>query len=108
MKALADQARRVLLRRRESLLESLAGRNAIRMEADAEEEEPDPVARADDPSAEKVQRELADIEAALRRIEEGTWGRCERCGGPIGRQRLIAMPEARQCLSCRTRKEAQP
>lgn len=50
-------------------------------------------------------RELEEIDAALVRMDDGTWGRCETCGGSIGRQRLIALPEARQCLACRERAE---
>lgn len=44
--------------------------------------------------------ELAEIEEALARIGEGTFGSCLRCGGAIGRQRLRALPEARYCVSC--------
>jgi len=50
--------------------------------------------------SENERRELAEIDAALRRIEQGMYGRCERCEGPIGRQRLRAIPEARHCMSC--------
>lgn len=50
--------------------------------------------------------ELAEIDAALARIEEGSWGVCATCGGPIGRQRLLALPEARHCLACRARPES--
>src|SRR3954463_1294559 len=39
-------------------------------------------------------RELAEIDAALRRIASGTYGECESCGGPVGQQRLRALPEA--------------
>jgi RNA polymerase-binding transcription factor DksA len=45
-------------------------------------------------------RELAETQAALERIEDGTYGRCESCGGAIGRQRLLAMPATRFCMSC--------
>ncbi|MFN0062500.1 MAG: TraR/DksA family transcriptional regulator [Myxococcaceae bacterium] len=48
------------------------------------------------------ERELAEIDAALSRLEGGTFGRCERCLGAIGRQRLRAMPEARYCITCST------
>jgi len=44
---------------------------------------------------EQVERELADIEDALRRLEEGTYGRCEVCGRPIPDDRLEANPTAR-------------
>lgn len=40
------------------------------------------------------------IQAALGRIEEGTYGVCERCGDAIGEARLQAVPEATQCVSC--------
>jgi RNA polymerase-binding transcription factor DksA len=43
---------------------------------------------------------LAEIEDALRKMEQGTYGRCERCGGDIAEPRLEAMPAARLCISC--------
>ncbi len=45
-------------------------------------------------------RELAETQAALERIERGTYGRCESCGGAVGRQRLLALPAARYCIAC--------
>ncbi len=47
-----------------------------------------------------VERELVEIDAALARIADGTFGTCEVCGGAIGRDRLRALPEVRRCLSC--------
>jgi len=47
---------------------------------------------------ENVESELADIEHALRRITEGTYGTCEACGRPIDDARLEAVPAARLCL----------
>ena len=47
-----------------------------------------------------LQEALSDVDDALRRIAEGTYGRCERCGNPIGEARLEAMPAARRCLDC--------
>ena len=46
------------------------------------------------------ERELSQLMAALERIEEGSWGRCERCEAAIGRGRLRAIPEATRCLEC--------
>lgn len=40
------------------------------------------------------------IQAALGRIEAGTYGLCESCGETISEARLKAIPEATQCLSC--------
>jgi DnaK suppressor protein len=47
---------------------------------------------------ENVEAELADIEHAMRRIDDGTYGTCEACGKPIGDERLEAMPAARFCI----------
>jgi RNA polymerase-binding transcription factor DksA len=43
---------------------------------------------------------LSDIDSALRRIEHGTYGCCERCGEPMSRGRLTALPMASLCGSC--------
>lgn len=44
---------------------------------------------------------LAEIDTALRRIDEGTYGTCERCGKPVGEERLEAIPSATQCIDCK-------
>jgi RNA polymerase-binding transcription factor DksA len=43
---------------------------------------------------------LKDIDAALARLDAGTYGRCEVCGEPIAPARLTARPEARTCVAC--------
>jgi DnaK suppressor protein len=43
---------------------------------------------------------LDEITAALTRIESGTYGTCQRCGAPIGEDRLDALPRARYCIEC--------
>jgi DnaK suppressor protein len=48
---------------------------------------------------------LAAIDAALERIEAGTYGTCMTCGRPIGDDRLEAIPYATQCIDCRRREE---
>ena len=48
-------------------------------------------------------REMAEIEAALKRLSTGVYGRCERCLVPVGQLRLQAVPEARLCMSCAAR-----
>ena len=50
--------------------------------------------------AEKVARELAEVDAALGRIVAGSYGTCISCRGPLGFQRLRAIPEATLCLGC--------
>ncbi len=41
---------------------------------------------------------LVEIEAALARIDDGTYGVCAACGGPIGEERLEAVPYATLCI----------
>ena len=95
MSRIEADARELLLRRRRSISEVPSARVAG-----------DPGARwsdyeaAPDPVSDGAQRELADIDAALARIQEGRYGTCQNCGGPMGLQRLRAIPEARYCLAC--------
>jgi DnaK suppressor protein len=44
---------------------------------------------------------LRDVEQALGRMDAGTYGLCERCGQPIGDERLEALPAAGLCMSCK-------
>ena len=46
---------------------------------------------------------LVEIEAALQRIDAGTYGICDGCGKPIGAERLAAIPWARLCIDDRRR-----
>jgi DnaK suppressor protein len=48
---------------------------------------------------------LDQIEAAIERIEEGTYGRCKTCGGRIPKTRLEAIPYAAQCVRCASEEE---
>jgi RNA polymerase-binding transcription factor len=94
MSRLEAEAREVLLRRRRSIADVMPAPLG------------DPAARwtdyeaAPEPRSDVVRRELAEIDAALERIREGRYGTCLNCGGPMGLQRLRAIPEARYCLAC--------
>jgi RNA polymerase-binding transcription factor DksA len=94
MSRIEAEAREVLLRRRRALSYSGVPHGA------------DPAAwwsdyeAALEPVSEVVRRELAEIDAALLRIEQGRFGACQNCGGPLGLQRLRALPEARYCVAC--------
>jgi RNA polymerase-binding transcription factor DksA len=96
MSRIDQEARSLLLHRKESL-------SRTRHEPPPPA---DPAARwhdwetAADPLTEQARRELADIDQALRRIDEGRYGICQACGGPMGMQRIRAIPEARFCVSC--------
>src|SRR5687767_10488728 len=45
-------------------------------------------------------RLLRDVVSALQKIEDGSFGSCERCGETIGEKRLEALPFARHCITC--------
>jgi RNA polymerase-binding transcription factor DksA len=45
-------------------------------------------------------REIAQIRAALHRIDEGNYGNCVTCGNQIGERRLEAVPHTPQCIKC--------
>jgi RNA polymerase-binding transcription factor DksA len=49
---------------------------------------------------ENADQTLGEVAAALGRIEQGTYGRCERCGRGIPAGRLKAVPFARYCVEC--------
>lgn len=53
--------------------------------------------------ADQARDQLAQVDAALRRLAEGSYGRCERCGGQIAPARLEARPSARTCIACASR-----
>jgi RNA polymerase-binding protein DksA len=48
---------------------------------------------------------LAQVERALQRLDDSTYGICESCGNPIGKGRLQAFPRATLCVSCKQREE---
>lgn len=48
----------------------------------------------------RVQQQLSEIDAALERVREGGYGRCENCGRAIGEERLDALPVTRYCIRC--------
>jgi DnaK suppressor protein len=44
---------------------------------------------------------LREVQDALRRMDAGTYGLCQRCGQPIAEERLEALPATRLCISCK-------
>ena len=47
---------------------------------------------------EQLEAEIGDLDAALRKVDEGTYGLCEVCGREIAAERLEAMPGTRTCI----------
>jgi DnaK suppressor protein len=52
----------------------------------------------------RVRDQLAEVEHALHKFDQGTYGLCEICGRPIEPARLEALPQANLCLSCKARR----
>ncbi len=49
----------------------------------------------------RIRDQLAEVEHALHKFEEGTYGLCEHCGQPIDPARLEALPQAKLCMNCK-------
>jgi DnaK suppressor protein len=50
----------------------------------------------------RAERTVDALDRAVARIDDATYGTCDRCGGPIGAERLAARPAAETCISCAT------
>ena len=50
---------------------------------------------------------IAKIDEALERIDDGSYGKCEECGGEIGVERLRARPVTTLCIACKSQQEAE-
>jgi DnaK suppressor protein len=59
----------------------------------------------DESLEENAETIVQEIDAALRRIEDGTYGTCVRCGNPIPEERLAAVPYAVLCVTCKRDEE---
>ncbi len=90
-------------------------REEIQASRDALPEEVRPVGEHDQEPSEGLDRELAlehneeatyhAINAALKRIEDGTFGRCIDCDAEIPKARLTAIPYAAYCIECERKHE---
>ncbi len=48
---------------------------------------------------------IAKVQEAIKRIDDGIFGMCEVCGGPISEKRLLARPVTTLCIDCKTKQE---
>ncbi|HEX7128179.1 MAG TPA: TraR/DksA family transcriptional regulator [Thermodesulfobacteriota bacterium] len=107
-----DGARARLLERRRALLATVAGvetelkglENEIEVEF-VEQGQEETMARLLSRLDLRARHELEEIEAALRRLAAGEYGRCELCGEAIAPARLEALPTTRLCLGCAEARE---
>jgi len=118
----SDDARDRLAEERERLEQVRAGFEAERLHEETEDESTSELSHLAQHSAdvasetferekdfsilEQVEAELADVERALRRLDEGTYGLCEACGQSISDDRLEAIPAARFCIAHQAEAEA--
>ena len=101
--------RRKLLEERSRLTGALQRlREALQVEVkvDLEEGDPDLIEREKNVVlVSQLERKLEGVEAALRAIEKGKYGICERCGKEIGVERLEVKPDATLCVHCQVEVE---
>ncbi len=57
-------------------------------------------------SSENERKILEEIESALRRIKNGTYGKCEQCSQPIDKKRVKALPYSRYCIKCQIKNDS--
>ena len=97
--------------RKQTVAELARLRDALKVEVDPDADEGDPELIEREKVAALVQtmeRRLDSIDYALRRMDEGTYGICERCRLPTDPARLEAVPEAVLCVSCKSVVERKP
>jgi len=106
-----DYFRALLLSRINDLLNG-AEKTVAEM-TDEQENFPDPNDRASLESdrnfelriRDRERKLIAKMQEALKRIDDGTFGLCDTCGGPISEKRLQARPVTTQCIDCKTKEE---
>ena len=104
---------RVMLNQKINDLLEDAGKTVSEMTSGVKENFPDPNDRASleaDRNFElrirdRERKLIAKMREAIRRIDEGTFGVCDNCGGPISEKRLMARPVTTQCIDCKTKQE---
>ncbi|MFA5954303.1 MAG: TraR/DksA C4-type zinc finger protein [Patescibacteria group bacterium] len=109
---LAEKIRPILLETESKLLKELgevAGKGADGYETNF----PDYGSDEDENSAEvatfttnlsvesELEKALRDVRAALKRLDDGTYGKCKYCGEQIDERRLFARPSSSACISCK-------
>ena len=107
-----QKMRDLLVTRRDALRKALAGDLSLLMQL-REQSGGDVVDAALDAAQDEVSsqlaevesRELANIEKALERMQNGHFGICEHCNGKIGLPRLKALPYATLCIDCQREAE---
>jgi RNA polymerase-binding transcription factor len=108
-----NQFRRLLESRKREIL-SEADRAVGHMNSKSADGFPDPTDRASLESdralilrmRDRERKLLAKIDEAVKRLDTGSYGRCEECGDEIGLERLRARPVTTLCIACKSDQEA--
>lgn len=108
-RAVVEKCREELERQMAELLAG-AGRTVSDMTAVSDENFPDPTDRAVLESnrnftlrlRDRERKLLGKIKEAMKRIDNGTFGICEECGGEIDAKRLLVRPVTTLCIDCKT------
>ena len=103
--------RNILIQKINELL-SEAGKTVSEM-TNGKENFPDPTDRASLEADRNFELRIRDrerklilkMQEAIKRINDGVFGICEVCGGPISEKRLIARPVTTLCINCKTKQE---
>jgi DnaK suppressor protein len=106
------EAFRAMLNQKINELLSEAGKTVSEMTT-GKENFPDPNDRASLESDRNFELRIRDrerklilkMQEAIKRIDDGIFGICEVCGGPISEKRLIARPVTTLCIDCKTKQE---
>lgn len=100
--------RKILVQRRDALIQAMSGDDSL-LKNFSQQSGGDVVDFASDSAlgelssqlAEVENRELQHVETALKKIKEGTFGKCDACKGSIPMARLKALPYAAYCIKCK-------
>ena len=106
------EAFRTMLIQKINELLTEAGKTVSEM-TNGKENFPDPNDRASLESDRNFELRIRDrerklilkMQEAIKRIDDGTFGVCEACGGPISEKRLMARPVTTDCIDCKTKQE---
>ncbi len=106
--------RELLDERRRALLDEAQRTVGGMSDSDSRDNFPDPTDRASLEGdrnlllriRDRERKLIAKIDEAIQRIEDGTYGKCEYCGGPIAVDRLKARPVTTACIACKATQEA--
>jgi DnaK suppressor protein len=105
---IADERKKLLEEQGRTIgaLERLRDALKEEVDVDAEEGDPDLIEREKNVAlVSQLEHKLEGIHAALRAIDKGTYGLCERCGKEISVERLEVKPDATLCVQCQSEVE---